>query len=460
MTTSGLLPVGLQEISTQRVDQDYDTDRTNLLWNRRTPDRFPHTIVHARNVEDVRQAVRYAAENKLLVSSMSSGHSYIGSSLRDDAVLIDVSALKSIDIDVANNRAVVQPGVNGPLLAKSLSPHGLAFPVGHCSGPAMGGYLLGGGFGLNWSDWGMACTLVRGFDMVTADGSVLSVDQESDPDRMWLARGCGPSFPGVVVSYELELKPLPAVATSLYVFPVENANDVGVWIDETLTKIRSSVEVCVLIAGGPMLGKALNFDAESTSYLAVWAAAYETGAAEAELALRPFREYPTQLRPVFGVHAERWQFDELFAVFDQFLPDGQRVHCDTAWTDEGIASTFAPLDSFVETSPSVGNHVLFFSTTPRQLPDTNFSMLRQTGVTIYAVNEDPQTDDRNASWVRDGIRRLEPITVGHWLGEADLTAHPSRSRKSFSAENWSRARALRHKFDPDGRFADYILLEN
>ena len=118
------------------------------------------------------------------------------------------------------------------------------------------------------------------------------------------------------------------------------------------------------------------------------------------------------------------------------------------------------MKGLVDSSPSKRNNILCFYPPPAKIPDANFSMSRKTQVTFYAFWEAAEDDEANLRWVAEGARRLAPKVVGYWLNETDLTADPSRARKSFAPENWVKARKIRAQHDPNNRFVDYILLED
>ena len=117
-------------------------------------------IVRVASERDVPEAIALARSEGLRIAVRSGGHSWCGSPLRDGGMLIDLSALRRIDIDLDSATATVQPAVTGGELAAELSRHGLAFPTGHCGSVAVGGYLLSGGLGWNSGALGPACASV------------------------------------------------------------------------------------------------------------------------------------------------------------------------------------------------------------------------------------------------------------------------------------------------------------
>lgn len=183
-----------------------ENDRSCLIS---TP---PVSLAIPRTISDIQSALTYARENNQRVSIRSGGHNWFGVSLRGE-LLVDMRYFDTIDIfDTAKGLAKVGPAALGQKLNEQAAQHGYCFPSGHCVGVPLGGYLLGGGFGWFQHAFGsMAAELIKSMIIVTADGRVLHVNDTSDPDWMWLARGSASAFPAVVVCMTLQLQPLPPI---------------------------------------------------------------------------------------------------------------------------------------------------------------------------------------------------------------------------------------------------------
>lgn len=440
------------DVVVSRGNPDYETRRRELTWNDVTPQRYPNMIVAARDVADVEKAVRFAKNNGMVVAAKSGGHSHIGSSIRDDAVVIDVSALNSVEVDPVARTAKVGPGVKSNQLIAELAPHALAFPVGHCGGTGMGGYLLGGGLGLNWNSWGPACYSVTALDVIGEDGSVRTINDETDRDLMWLARGCGPSFPGVITAYHLDVKPLPpAILASVAAVPLDAGSDVAAWFDEVAPTLPTTVETGIVLSGPVFAPQA----PPDERYLVIISLAFEQDAAAAEAALRPLLAPPAQ--PVFADAAIR-PFGEIFPAVDLFLPPGRvRLDSDSIWTDDTLQTVVELLEDHMKSSPSPLNNIMCYQS-PRIPIEGNacFSMMKAQCTTFYGIHATEDGDQENTRWVQDGMALLEPITEGYWVNEADLTADPGRARRSFTPEVWQKARQVRSHYDSKGLFADYL----
>ena len=166
-----------------------------MVWNERIPQRFPDAIVTVTSDADVIEAVKLARSRKVPIAVRAGGHSWIGTSLRDGGMLIDLSRLNGVTVDVTARTATAQPAIKNTELVTALMQHGLALPAGHCPTVAIGGYLLNGGQGWNQGGWGPACENILAIDLVNADGDLITADAQHIPELLWAARGGGPGFP-------------------------------------------------------------------------------------------------------------------------------------------------------------------------------------------------------------------------------------------------------------------------
>ena len=90
-------------------DAGYESLRRAMVWNQLVPERYPRIIVEAANDNDVIEAVRFARANRMKIAVRGGGHSWVGFSLRDDSLLIDLGRLNEVSIDPQARRAKVGP---------------------------------------------------------------------------------------------------------------------------------------------------------------------------------------------------------------------------------------------------------------------------------------------------------------------------------------------------------------
>ncbi|MFI9271492.1 FAD-binding oxidoreductase [Kitasatospora sp. NPDC052896] len=451
-------PSGIEGTLVRRGDADYRSTWASELWNGLRPERYPDVIVRAACEQDVPKALELARSHRLRVAVRSGGHSWCGSPLRDGGMLLDLSGLRQWEIDAGSATATVQPGAVGSAFAAELARHGLAFPAGHCATVALGGYLLSGGLGWNSRLWGPGCASVREITAVTAGGDVVRCTEDEHPGLFWAARGAGPGFFAVVTRFHLRLRPRPAaLATTSYVFPLAAVEPVARWATERAGELPANVELSFVLATAD---PTLTSDRPPTKVVVVTATAFAGSHPEAVRALQPLRGCPLAERPLSRRLDEPTSLAALYGIAGGTWPERHRYAADTLWSDEDYPSLLTKLGHALTRAPSAKSLVLApvspVSREDELLRNMAFSVLGASYVVPYAIWDDPARDGVNVGWLREAMRTVEPFGTGHYIAEADLTADPSRARRSFTPSDWERLRALRTEYDPQGLFHSYL----
>jgi len=447
-------------IRVSRGDADYEATRRRMVWNDRIPERYPDVIVTAESDADVAEAVKLARSRGLRISIRAGGHSWIATSLRDGGMLIDLSRLSGVTVNAAARTAAAQPAIKNTELVAALAQHELAFPAGHCPTVAIGGYLLAGGQGWNQGGWGIACSNVLAIDLANANGELVRADVQNNPDLLWAARGGGPGFPGVILRYHLRLYPAPkAIMQSIYVYPLEMVEPVVNWLSETVPSLASSVETLMLMALPPPSAVA-HLQNPRQRYLTLWPVTYGDSAAETSAALAPLEACPVIDRALVRQANVPVTWDDLFAIERAVFPEGHRYDVGIIWSDADPTAVLSGLRDRLAQAPSLMTEILVAVTPPPTIDSSAremaYSMAGPLYIGCYSVWHNPADDDVNKRWHHETLKSLEPITRGHYMGETDLTASPTRAAESLGPGVWERLKAIRQRYDPQGVFYGHI----
>jgi FAD/FMN-containing dehydrogenase len=196
-------------------DRRYDRARAVFLAG---VDDRPALIARAVDAADVAAVVRVAATTGVELAIRSGGHSGAGHSTTDGGVMLDLTALTSLEIDPVQRTAWAGTGLTAGVYTRAVARHGLATGFGDAGTVGIGGITLGGGIGLLTRRYGLTIDSLLGAEVVTADGGIRHIDATAHPDLFWAIRGGGGNF-GVVTRLRFRLHPVDAVVGGALVLP-------------------------------------------------------------------------------------------------------------------------------------------------------------------------------------------------------------------------------------------------
>jgi FAD/FMN-containing dehydrogenase len=433
-----------------RGEPGYEEVRVGRIFNARRPERHPAAVLLAAGEEDVVAGVDLARARGLRVSVRAGGHSWAAWSLRDDALLIDLGAMRDMTFDPATGIASANPAVKGGAeLTPFLRGHGRAFTGGHCPGVGLGGFLLQGGQGWNSRKYGWACENVVAIDVVTADGELRYASEDENPDLLWAARGAGPGFFGVITRFYLQTFPFPAAMThDTWMFELDELEPLLSWIDALLPSLDTVVEPVIAATRLPR--------PQGPPVLLLHTTAMCESAQEAERVLAPLADCPLAHRAIGHDRGPTTLEQENQAQALQ-NPEGHRYGVDCTWTDAPAAELAPQLRQLWSQLPTEHSFSIWYGWAPtRPLPDMAFSVQGRAYIATYAIWSDPGDDERYGDWVVRHTEILATLGSGVYLGDTDFTRRPDRF---MAPENLARLQEIRARRDPEGCFCSYLIAE-
>ncbi|NNL87412.1 MAG: FAD-binding oxidoreductase [Myxococcales bacterium] len=453
-TTRGLeaLNDALEGVLLLPEDQRFELTSTTS-WNQLLPQRRPALIVVAASPSDAVHAINFAREHRFKVAVRGGGHNWCSSSLRQGGVLLDLSRLRSVEIDAQAATATIGPAIQGAELVQRTAEHGLAFPVAHCPTVSMSGFLLNGGNGLNFNRWGSACSNVLAIDLVLADGSELTVSEDEHADLFWAARGAGPGFFAVATRYRLKLHPLPrGITMSTYVFPESAIGEASELLDRVAGQLSRDLLVALSI-GAPTPELA----ADNETVGIIFAVAYCDSHSEAEEALRPLHSDVGMQRAISSSVNVPADLHAVLGAFAPTLPGGHRCLVDNVWSNRALDTIVEGSSEHYAKAPSPKSHLLAVLFHPDyELKGTSHSLHGRYLVYNNTLWDDAADDDSNRAWHVEATGLIDPHKIGRYLGETDLNKEAGVAEQGFTPESWKRLRALRNVYDPGAVFYDYL----
>ncbi|QRV82018.1 FAD-binding domain protein [Ceratobasidium sp. AG-Ba] len=177
----------------------------NLLYSRKTP----AAIVQPRDTQDVVTIIKFCRANNIQFTVKNGGHSYAGYCLNKGGIVMDMGTM--MQTVLADHEATIQGGATWEsVYARLVGKDRRCIIIGgQCPTVGVSGFTLGGGLSPFSRSYGLGIDNIREMTVVTADGSVVTLDAyESDPKRrrlFWALRGGGGGNFGVLVEFKARI---------------------------------------------------------------------------------------------------------------------------------------------------------------------------------------------------------------------------------------------------------------
>jgi FAD/FMN-containing dehydrogenase len=253
MTRSELVAATARDLSRridpQRVLANFSTNGTRPIWNAAV-DHRPALVVQVHTPHEVQDAIRVARDRGLPLSVLGGGHDWAGRAVRDGGVVIDLSGMRTVAVDASGRVTTVAGGATAREVMEAAGPFGLVAAAGNCGGVGMAGLTLGGGYGPLNGRFGLASDNLVGAQVVLADGRVVAVDANHEPELFWALRGGGGNF-GVVTSMRLRLHAVDRLIGGLIMFPWSQAAAVWRGLSDVLSTAPDELTVQSGVLPGP-----------------------------------------------------------------------------------------------------------------------------------------------------------------------------------------------------------------
>ncbi|MBC7894156.1 MAG: FAD-binding oxidoreductase [Cytophagaceae bacterium] len=418
---------------------DYDAARR--VWNGNI-DRRPQLIARCTCIEDVQAAVNFARHTGIHLSVRGGGHSAPGYGTNDDGLVIDLSPMKDITVDKANETVKAEGGVLWGELDAATQAFGLATTGGTVSNTGIGGLALGGGLGWLMGKHGLVIDNLLAADVVTANGDRHHASVTENPDLFWAIRGGGGNF-GVVTSFEFQLHPVSTVLGGMVLYPLDQAGDVlRFYRDFCLTLPDEATCFAALLTapmGMPVAALLVGYNGPIEEGEAIFAPARAFGTPLADLvAPMPYVARQSLLDAPNAQHGLHRYWRSAFAervsdaMIDAFI--------------EGAGRFTSPLSAIV--------FFLMHGKAARRDPEeTAFSARRvMWDVDVIGQWEDGTTSAEHIAWVRDVWAKAAPHMLDTiYLNHVASDDKPETIRASFGS-NYKRLREIKAQYDPANMF--------
>jgi FAD/FMN-containing dehydrogenase len=428
---------------------DAQYDEARALYNGMI-DKHPALIVRCVDVADVISAVNFAREKSLPLAVRGGGHNGPGLGSVDDGVVVDLSRMRGIFVDAANQTVRVEGGATWSDVDHATHPFGLAVPSGFISTTGVGGLTLGGGIGYLARAYGLTLDNLLGVDMVLADGSVVTANEKDHPDLFWAVRGGGGNF-GVVTSFLFQAHPVSTVYGGPMFWPLEDTTTILPWWRDYIKNAPEDINgwfAVVTVPPAPPFPEQYHMQKMCAI---VWC--YTGPMEQAEERFAAIRAFKTPAIDVAGPIP----WPALQSLFDGLYPKGLQWY----WK----ADFFTDLDDraielhakYAERLPTMQSTMHLYpingaahrpgkNDTAFSFRDANFSEV------IVGVDPDPANNERMIQWAKEYWMALHPYSAGGSYLNMVMDEGAEQVRAAYR-DNYARLAQTKAKYDPSNLFS-------
>lgn len=429
----------------------------SMSWFLFLPKRYPDLIVCAKSHEDIVAALAHARHNKLRVTVRSGGHNPANAVLRNGGMLLDLSRLRTVEVDPASQTAWVEPGIHAENLIALLGEHKLDFPAAHTGVVPIGGYVMGGGLGWNMPQRDIACRSILAAEVIMADGRKLLADATQNTDLWWAVRGCGPGFFGVATRYKLQLYPqYQAMTKSKYLFAIDKLPQVCEALGKVAEEKEDRVEILAVV------GRFFPPDKppeERDLVCAVSVFAFANSVADAAQLMEPWQRSGLPVKALLKNEDKVLTYEQLYTGQETDHSSPNRTAVENIWTDD-VATGLQALAKKMQDDPPPSPRCFALSgwgfSNTREDPTACVSTPSRHYLSWYLMAEEESHVPVNRKWMDESVALLRPITQGHYINETDPLHYPEHAQECFTEEGWKRLGELRDKYDPDRLFFSWL----
>jgi FAD/FMN-containing dehydrogenase len=406
-------------------------------------DKHPRLIARCLNTADIVDAVKFAREEDLEISVKGGGHNPAGRSVTDGGLMIDLSFMKGIHVDPAARKVRAQGGVTWAEFNRATALHGLAVTGGAISSTGIAGLTLGGGLGWLMSSYGMAVDNVTSMELVTAEGEVLTLSEDENPDLFWACRGGGGNF-GVVSSFEYQLHPLSMVTGGLIAHPFPAAGDVLRFYRDFTADVGDDLTVFAGLVHAPD-GSGMKLSALLVCHVGT--------PEEAERDLEPLKTFGEPAMVEVGP----MPYPVINTLLDEGFPSGALNYWKSSFleniTDEYIDTV---TDKFAACPSPMGGIVIehFHGQVTRVDPTATAFPHRDRSYNNLIIGQwvDPADTEENTLWVKDTYNSLEPFfSSSRYVNYLDDDEQADAVSKAYGVV-YDRLVEVKRRYDPDNVF--------
>jgi hypothetical protein len=207
-----------------------------------TPGYYGTYVIRAKTKQHIKAGLDFARKKNLRLIVRNTGHDFMGRSTGWGALVINTHSFQDVKFEkkwnggpggYAGSAVTIGAGVRGrDLLRQAVQQNPpVTVVTGECPTVGVaGGFVQGGGHGPLTTIFGFAADNALSFDIITAEGKYLTVNDKKHPDLFYGLKGGGPGNYGIVVTASFKtFAERPSAGAQLYINSTLTTNMTLYW---------------------------------------------------------------------------------------------------------------------------------------------------------------------------------------------------------------------------------------
>lgn len=474
------LPVSMPEALRKRlpahipviVADDNNYTQSTATWNIRAQYQ-PLAIVQPTTVDDVSLAIKNARNIGISqVAVRGGGHSFEGLSLggKNGAMVIDMVKMNHVCSNPGKSELTAQGGALLSQVHTEAHHNGRKMvPLGTCPSVGLAGQIQCGGYGFYSRTYGPLVDRALAFEMVTADGEILHVDQDHHADLFYAVRGSGTGSFGVITTVTLRTNDIPTSIANFSVIwrlPSFEIPYIFKRLQAACLGAPKSINTMVVawVEKFEVFGTILaSSDSERD---AIWTEFLGSLPESLDVRMVPM-SYPESVMDVSKRQTSAPWYNKLSEIQREGKQYLRYMKIKSGYVPEPLPDdAIERIGAFLTTQPPTGVRVQLLALDPEHVPQPDQTSIRARrchwimGMSVYITQREHQESellsegDKRMPWLDQAYNLFLPFTAGAYIGDDDLEEGEDEESlmMSFYGSHLPRLSSIKAKYDPANLF--------
>ena len=412
-------------------------------------EKYPSAIAKCLNVTDVIACVKFSQQHSIPLAIRGGGHNAGGLGICNDGLVADLSLMRGIRVNQADNTVRVEAGCLLRDIDHALQHFGKAVPSGILSSTGIAGLTLGGGVGHLSRAYGLSIDSLLEVDIILANGRLLTANEKENADLFWAVRGGGGNF-GIITSFLFKMRDAGMVYGGPMLWPIEHTEEVMRFYRDYILKAPKNEYCYFAFVTVPPVDPFPKEHHLKKMCGVIWCNVGDLAkGAEAPTKFRNFK------KPAIDF-AGPIPYSALQGLFDPLYPKGLQWYWKADFfkdlSDDAISVNYKHALELPTPMSTIHLYPINGACHDKKNTDTAFSYRDANWAqVIVGVDSNPIHKVKLSMWAKEYWDELHPFSAGGAYINFMMDEGQDRVKASYR-DNYNKLASIKAKYDPENFF--------